>query len=89
MLAGARFALSEFSIFTYTKLENSEKSEFSDFAYSEVRNFDSYWTRTVFQVGPRSSRSQSSRPGREQSKHWLRSKVDPSLQIIVVTMSDS
>ena len=39
MLAGPRFALSEFSVFTYTQLENSDL-ENSDF--SETKNQKTY-----------------------------------------------
>ena len=46
MLAGPRFALSEFSVFTYTKLENSdlENSDFSTVDQNKevfVRDFQS------------------------------------------------
>ena len=41
MLAGPRFALSEFSVFTYTKLENSdlENSEFSKTSQNSIQRY--------------------------------------------------
>ena len=41
MLAGPRFALSEFSVFTYTKLENSdlENSDFSKTSQNSLQRY--------------------------------------------------
>ena len=47
MLAGPRFALSEFSAFTYTKLENSNM-ENSDFSKTKLKKYTNWRKKLTF-----------------------------------------
>ena len=47
MLAGPRFALSEFSVFTYTKLENSDL-ENSDFSETKIKRHINWRKKLTF-----------------------------------------
>ena len=47
MLAGMRFALSEFAVFTYTKLENSDL-ENSDFSETKIKRHINWGKKLTF-----------------------------------------